>query len=285
MDRKPGISSQQSCERLAETWTYCHERTLGHPDAELLLWRGVEMVEILSMLNMDSDSLRAALLYPLVVGDVVSEEALEESVGKSVVQLIHGVRDMAAIRQLKATHIDSVSAEQVDNVRRMLLAMVDDFRCVVIKLAERIAHLREVKDAPEDERVLAAKECTNIYAPLANRLGIGQLKWELEDYCFRYLHPDEYKRIAKLLHERRIDREHYIDEFVSTLRASIKEEGVKAEVYGRPKHIYSIWRKMQKKHGLRRAVRRARRAHRRRAPAGLLCRAGHCSHSFPPSAG
>ncbi|STS92875.1 GTP pyrophosphokinase [Klebsiella variicola] len=115
--------------------------------------------------------------------------------------LIHGVRDMAAIRQLKATHNDSVSSEQVDNIRRMLLAMVDDFRCVVIKLAERIAHLREVKDAPEDERVLAAKECTNIYAPLANRLGIGQLKWELEDYCFRYLHPAEYKRIAKLLHE------------------------------------------------------------------------------------
>lgn len=113
---------------------------------------------------------------------------LRESVGKSVVNLIHGVRDMAAIRQLKATHTDSVSSEQVDNVRRMLLAMVDDFRCVVIKLAERIAHLREVKDAPEDERVLAAKECTNIYAPLANRLGIGQLKWELEDYCFRYLH-------------------------------------------------------------------------------------------------
>lgn len=119
---------------------------------------------------------------------MVSEDVLRDSVGKSVVALIHGVRDMAAIRQLKAAHTDSVSSEQVDNVRRMLLAMVDDFRCVVIKLAERIAHLREVKDAPEDERVLAAKECTNIYAPLANRLGIGQLKWELEDYCFRYLH-------------------------------------------------------------------------------------------------
>ena len=128
---------------------------------------------------------------------MVSEDILRESVGTSIVNLIHGVRDMAAIRQLKATHTDSVSSEQVDNVRRMLLAMVDDFRCVVIKLAERIAHLREVKDAPEDERVLAAKECTNIYAPLANRLGIGQLKWELEDYCFRYLHPAEYKRIAK----------------------------------------------------------------------------------------
>lgn len=82
---------------------------------------------------------------------------------------------------------------------------------------------------------------------MANRLGIGQLKWELEDYCFRYLHPTEYKRIAKLLHERRLDREHYIEEFVGHLRAEMKAEGVKAEVYGRPKHIYSIWRKMQKK--------------------------------------
>ncbi|MBW7765237.1 GTP diphosphokinase [Enterobacter hormaechei] len=243
-----GISSQQSCERLTETWAYCLRTTQGHPDAELLLWRGVEMVEILSMLNMDIETLQAALLFPLADADVVTEDVLRESVGQSVVALIHGVRDMAAIRQLKAAQTDSVSSEQVDNVRRMLLAMVDDFRCVVIKLAERVAHLREVKDAPEDERVLAAKECTNIYAPLANRLGIGQLKWELEDYCFRYLHPAEYKRIAKLLHERRIDREHYIEEFVSGLRQSMKEENVRAEVYGRPKHIYSIWRKMQKKH-------------------------------------
>lgn len=242
------IASQPSCERLAETWRYCQQHTHGLPDASLLLWRGVEMVEILSTLSMDSDTLCAALLFPLADAGVVSESVLTESMGKAVVQLIHGVRDMEAIRHLKAAHNDSASVDQVDNVRRMLLAMVDDFRCVVIKLAERIAHLREVKEAPEDERVLAAKECTNIYAPLANRLGIGQLKWELEDYCFRYLHPEEYRRIAKLLHERRIDRERYIDEFVSQLRKAIKEEGVKAEVYGRPKHIYSIWRKMQKKH-------------------------------------
>lgn len=243
-----GSLSPSSCERLAETWGYCEKQTQGHHNAELLLWRGVEMVEILSMLSMDIDTLCAALLFPLADAGVVTEEVLVESVGNEVVSLIHGVRDMAAIRQLKATHTDSVSSEQVDNVRRMLLAMVDDFRCVVIKLAERIAWLREAKDAPEDERVLAAKECTNIYAPLANRLGIGQLKWELEDYCFRYLHPDEYKRIAKLLHERRLDREHYIEQFVGQLRQTIKDEGVKAEVYGRPKHIYSIWRKMQKKH-------------------------------------
>ncbi|PWW12694.1 GTP diphosphokinase [Mangrovibacter plantisponsor] len=243
-----GIASQQSCARLADTVRYCQQQIEGHDDANLILWRGVEMVEILTMLSMDTDTLCSALLFPLADNQVVSESDIQEAMGKSVASLIHGVRDMDAIRQLKATHTDAVSSEQVDNVRRMLLAMVDDFRCVVIKLAERIVHLREVKDAPEDERVLAAKECTNIYAPLANRLGIGQLKWELEDYCFRYLHPDEYKRIAKLLHERRLDREHYIEEFVGQLRESIKEEGVKAEVYGRPKHIYSIWRKMQKKH-------------------------------------
>ena len=242
-----GITNQQSCERLTEIWRYCHAATENHPDQALLLWRGIEMVEILSMLSMDIDSLRAALIFPLANADVVSEETLEEQFGKGIVSLVHGVRDMDAIRQLKAIHNDSMASEQVDNVRRMLLAMVEDFRCVVLKLAERIAHLREVKDGTEDERVLAAKECSNIYAPLANRLGIGQLKWELEDFCFRYLHPDEYKRIAKLLHERRIDREQYIDTFVNSLRTEMVKEGVKAEVYGRPKHIYSIWRKMQKK--------------------------------------
>jgi GTP pyrophosphokinase len=242
-----GLSSQQSCERLAETWRYCEQQTMDHPDASLLLWRGLEMVEILSTLSMDNDSMRAALLFPLVNEGVVDEATLTEHFGAGITALVRGVIEMDAIRQLKATQNDSMASEQVDNVRRMLLAMVEDFRCVVLKLAERIAHLREVKDAPEDERVLAAKECTNIYAPLANRLGIGQLKWELEDFCFRYLHPDEYKRIAKLLHERRIDREQYIDDFVGNLRNAMKEEGIKVEIYGRPKHIYSIWRKMQKK--------------------------------------
>lgn len=242
-----GIANEQSCQRLADCWRYCETETRHHPLQPMLLWRGIEMVEILSELSMDNDTLRAALLFPLANENVVSEEQLEERFGKGIVFLVHGVRDMDAIRQLKATHNDSMASEQVDNVRRMLLAMVEDFRCVVIKLAERVAHLREMKDAPEDERVLAAKESTNIYAPLANRLGIGQLKWELEDYCFRYLHPDEYKRIAKLLHERRVDREHYIDDFVNNLRQEMTREGVRAEVYGRPKHIYSIWRKMQKK--------------------------------------
>ncbi|MGL5117639.1 MAG: GTP diphosphokinase, partial [Plesiomonas shigelloides] len=239
--------SPEAGTRVSETWRYCEAQIADPEHAGVLLSRGLEMVEILATLSMDIDSLRAALIFPLVSDGVLTPERVEEECGKSIMNLISGVMEMDAIRQLNATQNGSTSSEQVDNVRRMLLAMVEDFRCVVIKLAERIAHLREVKDADEEQRVLVAKECTNIYAPLANRLGIGQLKWELEDYCFRYLHPAEYKRIAKLLHERRIDREQYIDTFVDTLRRYIKESGVQAEVYGRPKHIYSIWRKMQKK--------------------------------------
>ncbi|CDG20288.1 GTP pyrophosphokinase [Xenorhabdus poinarii G6] len=241
------ITNPKTREKLVKTWRYCHEKVQNHPDAGRLLWRGVEMVEILSTLSMDSDSMRAALLFPLLNARLLDSETVTETFGKAITDLGNGVLEMDAIRQLKATHTDATCSVQVDNVRRMLLAMVEDFRCVIIKLAERIAHLREVKDASEDERVLAAKECSNIYAPLANRLGIGQLKWELEDFCFRYLHPDEYKKIAKLLHERRIDREQYIETFVTTLRNSMLQEGINAEIYGRPKHIYSIWRKMQKK--------------------------------------
>lgn len=241
------IASPESCERLTATWRYCQEKTAGNAAAPLLLWRGVEMVEILSTLSMDNDSLRAALLFPLVDGAVIDDQQVRDDFGGAIADLVRGVMEMDAIRELKATQSGAAGSEQVDSIRRMLLAIVEDFRCVVIKLAERIAHLREVKDAPEEERVLAAKESFNIYAPLANRLGIGQLKWELEDYCFRYLHPEEYKRIAKLLHERRIDREQFIDDFVHDLRKAMAKEGIKAEIYGRPKHIYSIWRKMQKK--------------------------------------
>lgn len=242
-----GIGQSDARERLVATWQYCVKQTQNVAEAPLLLWRGIEMVEILSTLNMDNDTLRAALLFPLVDDKVVSEDDIKEHFGLEIKNIVHGVLDMAAIKQLKATHNGSNTSTQVDNVRRMLLAMVEDFRCVVIKLAERIAHLREVKYEDEEIRVLVAKECSNIYAPLANRLGIGQLKWEIEDFCFKYLHPEEYKKIASKLDERRIDREHYIADFVAVLNDSMKKEGITADISGRPKHIYSIWRKMQKK--------------------------------------
>lgn len=203
---------------------------------------GVEMVEILHSLNMDHDTLLAAMLFPIVNAKIVPLELIKEDFGSNIAKLVKGVIEMNNIRKL------NTDSSQVDNIRRMLLAMVDDFRCVIIKLAERIAYLRDAdKRYSTQDKIAAAKECANIYAPLANRLGIGQLKWELEDYCFRNLQPEEYRIIAHKLGERRLDRETYIADFVNEIKGYLSESLEQVEVYGRPKHIYSIWKKMQRK--------------------------------------
>ncbi len=204
----------------------------------------IEMVEILVELNLDADSLATAYLTPYYLNDVVSIDAVEEHLGNHVAVLLTGVSQMATISTLAHQGNGTV---QIDNIRRMLLAMVEDVRAVVIKLAEQVCHLRNVKDAAEEERVVAAKETADIFAPLANRLGIGQLKWELEDLAFRYLHPDIYKNIAKQLDDKRLAREAYMADMVEQVKQRLHEAGIKAEVYGRPKHIYSIYKKMAKK--------------------------------------
>lgn len=235
-------------ENLVNAWYYSQKYIPQHHDASSCsLLSGVEMVEILHSLNMDADSLLTAMLYPTIHHKLVELSQINEDFGANIYKLAKGVMEMDNIRQLNASQ--SANNAQVDNIRRMLLAMVDDFRCVIIKLAERITFLRDAEQTcSEEDKVLAAKECANIYAPLANRLGIGQLKWELEDYCFRYLHPEQYRSIANLLKERRLDREQYTADFVSEVSDYLRHNIDKVEVYGRPKHIYSIWRKMQKKH-------------------------------------
>lgn len=231
---------------LLDVVVYC-KQWVNESEPSLTLWSGREMVEILTTLSMDQDTLCAAFLFPFVEAQHLNLSKLEEDFGVDLLRLVEGVLEMAAISQLNTKYADQeTAAAQIDNLRRMLLSMVDDFRCVVIKLAERVCYLRKVKNLP-DERRRAAKECAHIYAPLANRLGIGQLKWELEDYAFRYQHPDTYKQIAKQLSERRIVREQYIRDFVDNLQQAMVGAKINAEVQGRPKHIYSIWRKMQKK--------------------------------------
>ncbi|RUO44229.1 GTP diphosphokinase [Aliidiomarina taiwanensis] len=209
--------------------------------------KGREMVEILSDLNLDLNGLRVALLVPYFEAGLVDDEWLEQHCSQDVAQLVATVQQMQSISELQHFRRGKPSDTQIDTVRRMLLAMVEDVRAVLVKLAERICFLRLVKHAEEEERVLAAKECSEIYAPLANRLGIGQLKWELEDLAFRYLHPDIYKQIAQQLDEKRLQRESYIETFVQTLNEELAKNDIQAEVYGRPKHIFSIWKKMQKK--------------------------------------
>lgn len=155
---------------------------------------------------------------------------------KSVVQLheFHGESDEA-------------SPEQVERLRRMLLSMVEDVRAVLIKLAFRVQRLRQLKLADAVEQQEVARESLEIFAPIANRLGIGQLKWELEDLAFRYLEPDTYRQIAQNLDEKREEREQFIVDVVDKIKQISSKDGISAEIYGRPKHIYSIWKKMTTK--------------------------------------
>src|SRR5256886_7254713 len=139
------------------------------------------------------------------------------------------------------------STRQAETLRKMLLAVVSDPRLVLARLAEELVALRHARALPGPERERCALEARAIYAPLANRLGVWQLKWELEDLAFRYLEPQEYRRVAAALNERRADRERYIETLCAQLHARLRAAGIEAEVYGRPKHIYSIYRKMQRK--------------------------------------
>ena len=236
--------SEQKHQALEKLW---HQVSDFYVEQQECQTKSLEMVEILASLNLDRDSLCAAFLLPLYENQCISMEYIEENFSKQILSLCNGVSQMQAIKALQQGQSNQVSANQVDNIRKMLVAMVDDVRAVVIKLAERVCYLRLVKNADEETRVLAAKETANIYAPLANRLGIGQLKWELEDISFRYLHPAVYKDIAKQLDEKRLAREKYMADFVSNLNGQLKDLNIAGQVYGRPKHIFSIWKKMQQK--------------------------------------
>ncbi len=137
---------------------------------------------------------------------------------------------------------------QIEVLRKMLLAMVEDIRVVLLRLASRTQTLRFYAAHPDELRVQVARETLELYSPLANRLGVWELKWELEDLSFRFIHPETYKKLAKLLDEKRSEREQFIVDAVARVRAELAASGVKdAEIYGRPKHIYSIWNKMRKK--------------------------------------
>lgn len=234
-----------SCLMAAEQWLQSRALTeLTCPQVHT----GWEMVEILADLRMDKDALTAALLFPLVEAQALSCEDVQSEFPQAVVTMLAAVNQMEAIRTIPVGPNQNPNAQQADNLRKMLLTMVEDVRAVVIKLAAQICYLRDVKNADEETRVLAAKQTNAIFGPLANRLGIGQLKWELEDLAFRYLHPQVYKKIAAQLEEKRLDREQYMRDFVAAVHQRMQDEKLQCEVYGRPKHIFSIWKKMQKKH-------------------------------------
>ncbi len=212
---------------------------------------GLELAEVLTHFNADSDTLTAAILLPAVISDAVKIETIQDKVGKPIADLVQGAGQMEAIRALQHETQQQTGVEQdsqqVESLRKMLLAMVDDARVVLLKLADRVISLRHIKNSSRKLQLSFARETRDIFAPLANRLGIGQLKWELEDLSFRYLEPETYKKIAKSLKERRVEREQYIEDVLNLLTEKLQQEHIKGEITGRVKHIYSIWKKMQRK--------------------------------------
>ncbi|WP_414501831.1 GTP diphosphokinase [Zymobacter sp. IVIA_5232.4 C2] len=222
---------------------------------EYPLWRnigesfsiGLEMADILAGLHLDQPALMAAVLYRCVRKGILPIEKVEEKFGHEVAGLIDGVQRMAAISQRQINE-GLTQYNQQDNIRRMLVTLIDDVRVALIKIVERTAMLRQVRNDPEEKQQRLAREVFDIYAPLAHRLGVGQIKWELEDLAFRYLHTADYKAVARQLAEKRLDRTGYIDEVKKTLAELLREQGIqKFDIDGRAKHIYSIWRKMQRK--------------------------------------
>ncbi|HVP87893.1 MAG TPA: bifunctional (p)ppGpp synthetase/guanosine-3',5'-bis(diphosphate) 3'-pyrophosphohydrolase [Casimicrobiaceae bacterium] len=218
-------------------------------DGELWLDRALGTAGIVASLKLDATSVVASLLLGLPDLAGFDAKTLEENFGQEIAQIVVGVARMGAIRAAQESIAGEERDRQAENLRKMLLAMVEDIRVVLIKLAERTQALRFLIGSEEagDRRAQAARETLDLFAPLANRLGVGQLKWELEDLSLRALEPEAYQRIARLLDERRLDRQHYIETVQATLKRELAAAGVKADVSGRAKHIYSIWNKMRRK--------------------------------------
>ncbi len=209
---------------------------------------GLEMADILADLQLDQETLIAAILYRAVREEKLQIELVAKNFGEEIVHLINGVLRMAAMSRVITgdNPVLGQAEAQKDNIRKMLVALVDDVRVALVKLAERTCAIRMVKNNPA-KRYRVAREVHDVYAPLAHRLGIGHIKWELEDLSFRYLQPVAYKKIAKLLDEKRLARQSYINEIVGRLNTGLTDSGIEADLSGRAKHIYSIWRKMQRK--------------------------------------
>jgi GTP pyrophosphokinase len=210
--------------------------------------RSRSLSSIVSGLGAEDEVILGATAYPLLESGQIDDPKAVAMFGNDATRIARESMRLSAFGT--ASHWQpgqAVSGVQAEAVRKMLLAIVSDPRLVLVRLADQLHRLREAKNASESDRQRIALETREIYAPLANRLGIWQLKWELEDLSFRYLDPDNYRRIAGYLAAKRVDREQYITSVKEEIRAALEQEGIRAEIAGRPKHIYSIWRKMQRK--------------------------------------
>ncbi|NND48006.1 MAG: bifunctional (p)ppGpp synthetase/guanosine-3',5'-bis(diphosphate) 3'-pyrophosphohydrolase [Woeseiaceae bacterium] len=209
---------------------------------------GRQIAAIVAPLGLPQDLLAAVHVYPLYREKLLSSKSIQNKPLSDISRLIIGLEQLNQFSLPDDWQPgEALAVQQSEALRKMLLAVVSDVRLVLVRIAEQLFRLRQAKTAARETQQALALEAREIYASLANRLGVWQLKWELEDLAFRYLDPDTYLEIARALKEKRTEREGYLDEVQTTLRRELSEQGIEATISGRPKHIYSIWRKMQRK--------------------------------------
>jgi GTP pyrophosphokinase len=203
--------------------------------------RALAVARLLLLQGADPQTIAAALISQAIPERELDLEAVQAAFGPELAVLLRGLARAGRIESLNATGVD------LEQLRKMLLAIAEDVRVVLIKLAERVVFLRSLTKAEDAVRRAAGRQTLELFSPLANRLGVSEVKWELEDFSFRYTEPDLYKKIAQLLDEKRNDREAYIQRVIAKLGAELEAMGIPSKITGRPKHIYSIWRKMRGK--------------------------------------
>ena len=204
----------------------------------------IAVAEILAELGMDTNTIVAGLLHDVIEDTDFSYDETVSLFNAEIANLVEGVTKLTKLGEME---YKTKEEQQADNVRKMLLAMAKDIRVIIIKLADRLHNMRTLKFMPAKKQKNKAKETLDIYAPLAHRLGMSKIKWELEDLCFRYLHEEEYYALVDSIAEKRVERESYIEDVVTDLNEKLEVSGIKSDIDGRPKHFYSIYKKMVNK--------------------------------------
>ena len=241
IDRIKENNLEVDINKIMEAYTLAAESHVGQKrrSGEDYILHPVEVAEILVDMKMDTDTVVAGILHDVVEDTLITLPDIEYSFGKDVSKLVDGVT--------KLRNLPRTDSKKIENIRKMVVAMSEDIRVVIIKLADRLHNMRTLKYMTTEKQQIKSKETLEIYAPIAHRIGMARIKWELEDISFRFLYPKDYKEISDLVNSKREERERYTANIIKKIKEELKKHNVKSEVTGRPKHLYSIYRKMYEK--------------------------------------
>jgi len=243
LEKASSYMKDQDVKRIRDAYDYAEEAHRGQTrkSGEPYILHPVAVAEILAGMQMDVATVEAALLHDVVEDTTVTLSDLEARFGKTLTGLVDG------LTKLERIQFRSKEEQQNENYRKMFVAMANDIRVILIKLADRLHNMRTLKFQSEDNQRRIAHETLEIYCPIAHRLGISTIKWEMEDIALRFLNPQQYYRIAHLMKMKRVEREQYINELIARIQEKLTEMGIHGDLSGRPKHIYSVYKKMTTK--------------------------------------